>query len=87
MTWRLYRGDGKTFNLNWLKRRIVRFLNGPNGTDPVIDNTYAVSAFYATRFQVDIILPAVPNATILKQAIDSGAVELPFQLSYSVTIA
>lgn len=87
MTWRLYRGDGKTFNLNWLKRRIVRFLNGPNGTDPIITNTYAVSAFYATRTQVDIVLPADPNASILKDAIDSGVLDLPFQLSFSVTIS
>ena len=87
MTWNLYRGDGKTFNLNWLKRRIVRFLGGPNGTSPAIDNTYAVSAFYATRYQIDILLPADPNATILKEAIDSGAVGLPLQIKFSVTIA
>ena len=87
MTWRLYRGDGKIFNLQWLKRRCLRFLFGVNGTDPVITNTYQVSAFYATRYQIDIVLPNVASATILKRAIDSGAVELPFQLSFSVTIA
>ena len=87
MTWNLYRGDGKIFNLQWLKRRCIRFLFGVNGTDTVIDNTYQVSAFYATRYQIDIVLPNVPNATILKNAIDSGAVELPFQLAFSVTIA
>jgi hypothetical protein len=87
MTWRLYRGDGKTFNLEWLKRRIMRFLLGDNGTDPGITNTYQVSAFYASRFQIDIVLPNLPNATVLKQAIDSGAVELPFQIAFSVTVA
>lgn len=87
MTWNLYRGDGRTFNLTWLKRRIVRFLNGPNGTDPGVEETYSVSAYYASRTQVTIVLPSDANATILKEAIDSRAVSLPFQLSYSVTIA
>lgn len=87
MTWRLYRGDGKTFNMNWLKRRCIRFLGGVDGTDVVIDNTYAVSANYSSRFNVDLVLPADPNAATLKEAIDSSAVELPFQLSFNVTIA
>ena len=87
MTWRLYRGDGKTFNVRWLKRRIVRFLNGPNGTDPVIDNTYGVSVAYAANRAVNIILPNVAFATILKQAIDTRAAELPFQYTINVSIA
>ena len=28
MTWHLYKGDGKTFNTRWLKRRVMRFLTG-----------------------------------------------------------
>ena len=87
MTWRLYRGDGQTFNSEWLKRRILRFLGGVNGTDVVIQNTYSVSVTYPSRGQIDIVLPVDPNSSILKEAIDSGAVELPFQTSYSVTIA
>jgi hypothetical protein len=87
MTWQLYRGDGKVFNLIWLKRRIIRFLTGVNGTAPRIDNTYSVSAAYGSRYQVNVLLPADPNSTILKEAIDSGVLNLPFQLTFSVTIA
>jgi hypothetical protein len=87
LTWNLYRGDGKVFNLNWLKRRITRFLNGPNGTDPGVQQTYSVSAFYPSRFQVDVILPANPNSTILKECMDSRSVALPFQLSFSTTVS
>lgn len=87
MTWRLYRGDGKVFNLRWLKRRIARFLTYPNGGTGVIAETYDISVTFATGNQINIILPAVPNATILKEAIDSNAVELPFQFVYSVTVA
>lgn len=87
LTWRLYRGDGKTFNLYWLKRRLVRFIHGQNGTSPVITNTHEVSAKYSDPSTIDIVLPADPNSTILKQAIDAGVCELPFQLKFNVAIA
>ena len=32
MTWHLYLGDGKQFTTRWLKRRVMRFLIGVNGT-------------------------------------------------------
>jgi hypothetical protein len=34
LTWDIYKGDGKRFSSHWLKRRIMRFLVGVNGTDP-----------------------------------------------------
>lgn len=34
LTWNLYKGDRKRFGMRWLKRRIMRFLLGHNGTDP-----------------------------------------------------
>lgn len=43
LTWRFYKGDGFYFTIPWLKRRIMRFLNGANGTAPNIDQTYQVS--------------------------------------------
>jgi hypothetical protein len=46
ITWNFYKGDGNTFNIRWLKRRIMRFLIGTNGTAPNIDQTYAVSVTY-----------------------------------------
>ena len=38
MTWNFFKGDGKRFNMLWLKRRIMRFLNGVNGIDPEPQN-------------------------------------------------
>ena len=46
ITWNFYKGDGMTFNARWLKRRIMRFLTGPNGTAPNIDSTYLVSVTF-----------------------------------------
>lgn len=48
ITWNFYKGDGNIFNILWLKRRIIRFLIGVNGTAPNIDQTDAVSVFYGT---------------------------------------
>ena len=119
MTWNFYKGDGYHFNIPWLKRRVTRFLFGPNGIDPVVDNTYRVSVTFGLDNEVDIqvtknqrflqsagtfnsapyntqpyeyfastdiIFPSIPEAPILKAAIESGALQLPVQYSYVVTI-
>lgn len=54
LTWHLYKGDGKVFNIRWLKRRIMRFLLGVNGTSPDIGNTYQVSVTFGPSGQVNI---------------------------------
>lgn len=46
ITWNFYKGDGNRFNVRWLKRRIMRFLIGEDGTAPNIDNTYIVSVSF-----------------------------------------
>jgi hypothetical protein len=35
ITWNFYKGDGKIFCMRWLKRRIMRFMLGTNGLNPV----------------------------------------------------
>ena len=54
LTWAFYKGDGKQFNIRWLKRRVTRFLFGVNGVDPGIDNTYQVSVTFSPGNQVNI---------------------------------
>lgn len=118
-TWDLYRGDGTVFTIRWLKRRIMRFLTGPNGTDPGVNQTYQISVTFGVGNVVSIQirngirtikggaifnrfaynrqpynalqstfepLPGFGLAPILKSAIESGAVELPFQFTYIVSI-
>jgi len=34
LSWHFYKGDGKYFNLRWLKRRVWRFCYGMDGTGP-----------------------------------------------------
>jgi hypothetical protein len=48
ITWDFYKGDGQQFNIRWLKRRLMRFLTGTNGTDPGINQTYNISVTFGT---------------------------------------
>jgi hypothetical protein len=54
LTWHYMKGDGKYFNVRWLKRRVWRFLIGLNGTSPHIDNTDQVSITFGPNYEVTI---------------------------------
>ena len=54
ITWHFFKGDGKVFNIRWLKRRIVRFLNGVSGQDCDTSNTDNVSVTFGVNGQVNI---------------------------------
>ena len=56
LTWFFYKGDGQAFTIKWLKRRIMRFLLGVNGTDPGINQTYQVSVTFGSGNQVNITI-------------------------------
>lgn len=43
LTWHLYLGDGRQMTLDWLRRRIARFLYGENGADIPVDYLKYVS--------------------------------------------
>lgn len=87
LTWHFYKGDGKVFSLRWLKRRIMRFMLGTNGTAPNVDFTYQVSVTFSGTNTVAITVPEYPVAQYLKAAIASGNAELPFQFNYTFTIS
>lgn len=85
LTWAIWKGDGKTFSVRWLKRRIARFLTGTNGTAGQTDQTYNISVTFGAGNDVHIDITT--HALILKEAIDSGTLELPFQFNFIVTTA
>lgn len=86
ITWAFYKGDGKTFNIRWLKRRINRFLNGINGTDVLNDTTFDISVA-PTSFQVwSITLANTPASTVFKIAVEAGVLELPFQIQFNISL-
>lgn len=55
-TWNLYQGDGKTFTVRWLKRRIARFLFGANGTDLNDFDTSRISITFGIGNQINITI-------------------------------
>ena len=86
LTWAFYKGDGKQFNIPWLKRRIVRFLTGANGTAPDIDSTYNISITFTGAYAATITIATTTISTILKAGVVSGALQLPFQIDWTVTL-
>jgi hypothetical protein len=47
ITWHFLKGDGKVFSIRWLKRRIMRFLMGTNGTNYPVGMTPQISVLMA----------------------------------------
>lgn len=87
LTWQHYKGDGFQFNITWLKRRIMRFLLGVNGTDPVGTNDLrdvSISSAWVIRIRNSASFPA---AQALSDCILGGVVNLPFQFTYTVQLA
>jgi len=80
LTWHLYKGDGFQFSTRWLKQRIHRFMNGPNGAIEFNDNTYDVS-ITATGTTFNIAVTQGDIGTVLQYAIADGVLPLPFQFS------
>ena len=56
ITWHFFKGDGRVFTVRWLKRRIMRFLVGTNGTAPIVDQTYLISVTFGADGQINIRL-------------------------------
>lgn len=120
LTWHFFKGDGRVFNVTYLKKRIMRWLTGVDGTNPGIDQTYRISVSFGLCCQVNITLvryrsrlvrnsryntfrynttrynDSAVEVTIiadpfefgrqLKEAIEQGVLELPFQYSYIIKI-
>lgn len=84
ISWHTFAGDGRQMNVEWFKRRIERFLTCVNGSTPNIDNTYNVSVTVSGGV-VNIKVPTSAIADTMTEAIQSGALEVPFQYTYQVT--
>jgi hypothetical protein len=102
LTWHLYKGDGKNFNMFWIKRRVMRFLVGVNGLDPQppavgAEDTSAISAVVASgiltiaisQARLATIAPAVSTQilTLFSLLLPSGFLDLPARYQYAVTLA
>lgn len=89
ITWNFYKGDGTTFSTTWLKRRVMRFLAGVNGTDYVGPATQVSVRFTGdSTITVALSVGAVPltMGTVLQAAVLSNVVQLPFQYTINVLV-
>ncbi len=68
LTWHYMKGDGKYFNVRWLKRRIKRFLIGVNGSCPPIDSTDEISITFGSKYGCTIRFPLI-NRTVIAGAL------------------
>lgn len=89
ITWSFYKADGKIFSVKWLKRRIMRFLAGVNGTD-YTGPTYQVSVTFAAGNTLNIKITQgmveLSAAPVFQVALLSGVLPIPFKYIPSVTI-
>lgn len=87
LTWNFYKGDGFHFSVPWFKRRIARFIQGPDGVDPPVQQTFDISitskngTFYVRIPDYD---DGVAHA--LKACIEQKFVKLPFMYNYEVVV-
>ena len=119
LTWHIHKGDGRYFTVRWLKRRIMRFLYGVNGSNPIIDQTYQISILFGVNRTITVrfinqtvtvtsgaifnafgfnttqfnslttsvtALTPLPNRQVFQAAVQSAALELPFQYTWNVVI-
>jgi len=83
ITWAFFKGDGKYFTLQWLKRRVMRFLFGENGINFNVDQTYQVSVSFGLDRQVNIRIlagirtivgGAFPNACMMNDVMPNQVI-------------
>lgn len=87
LTWNFYKADGFQFTIPWLKRRVARFIHGPAGIDPPLQDTFDVGITSNNGiFNVNIPEYGDGIGTFLKMAITQQMVKLPFIYSYNVAV-
>lgn len=91
LTWWFYKGDGYDFSIQWLKRRIYRFLFGAEGKDASAPFTPDISVTFTHATSIPVCEIVINNAinpiaTYFELAVEQGVLCLPFRFSYSVTI-
>lgn len=73
MTWNFYKGDGFNFTITWLKRRILRFLQGVNGADIVNDQRWGISITFGDEGQINITIIRAMRSIIKSAQLDDMA--------------
>lgn len=80
LTWHFSKGDGKNFSIQWLKKRVMKFLFGENGKNINIDQTYQISVTFGPNSEVTI------RFVLGLRTITSGAMYSQNNFTYNSTL-
>ena len=83
LTWWLWRGDGPYMNVTWLKRRVMRFLSGANGSDLLPGE--AAPSISVSGNTITITVPSSAEASILSELLASNILLFPFPYESAVS--
>ena len=84
-TWILYQGDGVQMTVQWLKRRVNRFIYGTYGADTSLDTLQNIGITMSGS-AVTITVPSVSGANSLAALVANNLPPLPMQMTFSVTV-
>jgi hypothetical protein len=80
LTWWFYRGDGKNMSVDWIKRRVTRFLYGVNGGDV----PYPSENPPGITLETDVFIGALNSFTMNTLPFDGGGSETI--LGFTITV-
>ena len=89
LTWNLFKGDGDTMNVVWLKKRFMRFLTGANGVDPGIADTSPISVHFGANRTITVTITrndSMMYSAEMISAIQLGVLVLPWQYTFQFVI-
>lgn len=72
LTWKLYKGDGKQIDIRWLKRRVMRFLIGADGSDPNVADTQQISVTFGGNPIEITVITEEDTSTVSGMTLNSG---------------
>ena len=87
LTWHLYRGDGNIPSVPWLRRRVARFIYGANGSDISVDALPNIQISQPSSHALTITIPTGIVSNLFALCVANGVLALPFQMTFTVTVA
>lgn len=84
-TWVLYQGDGVQMTVQWLLKRINRFLYGTYGSDASLDTLSNIGLSISSG-AATITVPSVSGANSFAALVSNNLLPLPLQMTFSVTV-
>lgn len=86
ITWHFYKGDGKHFNIRWLKRRVMQFCIGVDGIWINPPDTHQISVEFGVGNTATITLESEQTTIKRSSALNTGVFNSYAYNSYQLNI-